>query len=311
MLSHYHADVNADDENNSHAAMLRMIGFNKRVLEVGCASGHMSEMLSAQGCAVVGIEIDAAVVEPALPWLERVVVGNIEDEALWDELDGELFDAVLFGDVLEHLKDPLRALRNSVRHLQPSGMIVLSVPNIAHVDVKIALTKGTFPYSETGLLDRTHVVFFTKESLLKLIRDAGLVATEISRVTVPVFGTEVGVKKDDVDDDVLTALLRERDSETYQFVVKAVPDNGARSLAGLEDHLVELTDQLTDQTRCNEALAVELEVLNAKLRALELERENDARVIARLTHQTAIVKRVLPTPLRRLVRKLLSPREGS
>ena len=311
MLSHYHADVNADDENNSHAAMLRMIGFNKRVLEVGCASGHMSEMLSAQGCAVVGIEIDAAVVEPAQPWLERVVVGNIEDEALWDELDGELFDAVLFGDVLEHLKDPLGALRNSVRHLQPSGMIVLSVPNIAHVDVKIALTKGTFPYSETGLLDRTHVVFFTKESLLKLIRDAGLVATEISRVTVPVFGTEVGVKKDDVDDDVLTALLRERDSETYQFVVKAVPDNGTRSLAGLEDHLVELTDQLTDQTRRNEALAVELEVLNAKLRALELERENDARVIARLTHQTAIVKRFLPTPLRRLVRRLLSPREGS
>ena len=311
MLSHYHTAVNADDENNSHAAMLRMIGFNKRVLEAGCASGHMSEKLSAQGCAVVGIEIDAAVVEPALPWLERVVVGNIEDDSLWDELDGELFDAVLFGDVLEHLKDPLGALRNAVRHLEPSGMIVLSVPNIAHADVKIALPKGTFPYGETGLLDRTHVVFFTKESLLKLIRDAGLVATEIFRVTVPVFGTEVGVKKGDVDQDVLAALLRERDSETYQFVVKAVPDNGTRSLAGLEDHLVELTDQLTDQTRRNEALAVELEVLDAKLRALELKREDDARVIARLSHETAIVKRFLPTPLRRLVRKLLRPREGS
>ncbi len=311
MLSHYHTEVNADDENNSHAAMLRMIGFNKRVLEAGCASGHVSEMLHAQGCTVVGIEIDAAGLDPALPWLERVVVGNIEDGALWDELDGELFDAVLFGDVLEHLKDPLGALRSSVRHLEPSGMIVISVPNIAHADVKIALAKGTFPYGETGLLDRTHVVFFTKESLLELIRTAGLVATEISRVTVPVFGTEIGVKEGDVGEDVLAALLLERDSETYQFVVKAVPDNGAHSLTGLEDQLVELTDQLTDQTRRNETLTVEMGALGAKLRALELQHENDARIIARLSHQTAMVKCLLPSPLRRLVRRLLSPREGS
>ena len=307
MLSHYHTSVNPDDPNNSHAMMLRMIGFNKRVLEAGCASGHLSEKLHAQGCAVVGIEIDPDVVEPARPWLERVVIGNIEDDALWKELDGELFDAVLFGDVLEHLKNPLEALRNAVRHLESSGMIVMSVPNIAHADVKIALTKGTFPYSDTGLLDRTHVVFFTKESLLALIREAGLVATEISRVTVPVFGTEIGVTKDDVDDDVLAALLRERDSETYQFIVKAVPDNGTHSLAELHGRLVALSDQLTELTRRSDALAIELENRNAQLHELTLEHENDLRIIARLTRQTNLVKRLLPAPLRQLVRKLLRP----
>src|ERR1039458_7829257 len=157
MLSHYHADINPDDDNNSHVAMLSMIGFNKRVLEAGCASGHVSEMLHAQGCSVVGVEIDSTVIQPALQWLERAVVGDFDDKKLWIELEGEFFDAILFGDVLEHLKDPLVALRESAKHLGPAGMVVISVPNIAHADVKLALIKGTFPYGETGLLDRTHI----------------------------------------------------------------------------------------------------------------------------------------------------------
>jgi len=78
-------------------------------------------MLSAQGCSVVGIEIDAAVVEPATQWLERVIIGNFDDQKLWKELKGELFDAILFGDVLEHLKDPLTTLRESAKHLRLPG----------------------------------------------------------------------------------------------------------------------------------------------------------------------------------------------
>src|SRR5271154_4246139 len=233
MLSHYHTNFDVENDNNSHAAMLRMVGFNKRVLEAGCASGHVSEKLNAQGCTVVGIEIDASVVEPAKKWLERVIVGNFDDASLWRELEGELFDAILFGDVLEHLKDPLATLRESLRFLAPSGIVVISVPNIAHADVKIALINGQFPYSDDGLLDRTHISFFTKESLLKLVKDAGLVEVEIVRVTLPVFHTEIGVEKGDVDDQVLEAILVERESETYQFVIKAVRDNGDRSLEAL------------------------------------------------------------------------------
>ena len=58
MLSHYHAEIDPDEENNSHTTMLRMVGYNKRVLETGCASGHMSALLKAQGCTVVGMEVD-------------------------------------------------------------------------------------------------------------------------------------------------------------------------------------------------------------------------------------------------------------
>jgi 2-polyprenyl-3-methyl-5-hydroxy-6-metoxy-1,4-benzoquinol methylase len=308
MLSHYHADINPDDDNNSHVAMLRMIGFNKRVLEAGCASGHMSEMLHAQGCSVVGVEIDATVVQPATQWLERVIVGDFDDGKLWIDLEGEFFDAILFGDVLEHLKDPLTALRESAKHLHPSGMVVISVPNIAHADVKLALIQGAFPYSESGLLDKTHIYFFTKEGLMDLVKEAGLITTEIRRVTVPVFGTEIGVQPSEVSDEILAAILEDRESETYQFIIKAVRDDGTRSLEELPRQLVELTDHLRDETRRYEALQTKYEGLAAEFEALRAAHAADQLDLAHLRHQTDLVKRFIPRPLVNLFRKRINER---
>jgi O-antigen biosynthesis protein len=302
MFSHYHTDFDVENDNNSHAAMLRMVGFNKRVLEAGCASGHVSEKLNAQDCQVVGIEIDASVIEPATQWLERAIVGSFDDGALWAELEGELFDVILFGDVLEHLKDPLTTLRQSVKHLSPSGVVIISVPNIAHADVKIALINGTFPYSDDGLLDRTHISFFTKEGLLKLIREAGLAVVEFVRVTVPVLQTELGVEKGDVSDEVLEAVLKDREAETYQFVVKCVRDDGARSVEALSTDLIELKDQLLDATLHNQDLEMKLAILEGKVEALEIQREADMKDLAHYRHQTDVVKRFVPAALLRFIR---------
>ena len=296
MLSHYHTAIDPGGENNSHASMLRMVGFNKRVLETGCASGHVSEQLRAQGCQVIGVEVDARVAEAATPWLERLVVGDVESDALWGQLDGDSFDAILFGDVLEHLKDPLGALRSAVKHLRPSGVVVISVPNIAHADVKLALMRGSFPYSESGLLDKTHIHFLTKESLLDLLREAGLVAVELQRVTVPVFATEIGVDRGDISDEVLEALTEDRESLTYQFVVKAVRDDGARALDELSTDMIALTDQLVDARKS-------IEVLSQELAVLQGQHDWDEKEIARLLRQTNAVKRLIPGPLRRLLGK--------
>jgi 2-polyprenyl-3-methyl-5-hydroxy-6-metoxy-1,4-benzoquinol methylase len=306
MLSHYHASFDVDDENNSHAVMLRMVGSNKRVLEAGCASGHVSEQLSAQGCRVVGVEIDPTVVEPALPWLERVVIGDFEGDTVWPQLEGELFDAVLFGDVLEHLKDPLTTLRESLNHLSPSGVVVISIPNIAHADVKLALINGTFPYSESGLLDRTHISFFTKDSLVQLVKDAGLAVVEFCRVTAAVFQTELGVSPDDVDGAVLDAVLADRESETYQFVLKAVRDDGTHALATLSADVVALTDRLHEEAKRNELLSAEVIELALKIEALEVQRLSDAKDLAHYRRQTDAVKRLLPTSLVQMIRRALS-----
>jgi 2-polyprenyl-3-methyl-5-hydroxy-6-metoxy-1,4-benzoquinol methylase len=306
MLSHYHASFDVDDENNSHAVMLRMVGFNKRVLEAGCASGHVSEQLNAQGCRVVGVEIDPTVVDPALPWLERVVIGDFEGDTAWSQLDGEIFDAVLFGDVLEHLRDPLTTLRESVTHLSPSGIVVISIPNVAHADVKLALLNGTFPYSESGLLDRTHVTFFTKESLLQLVKEAGLAVVELCRVTAAVFHTEIAVEREGVDDIVLGAVLADRESETYQFVLKAVRDDGTHALATLSDDVVELTDRLYEGSKRNEVLEAQVVELTLKVEALDIQRISDAKDLDHYRRQTDAVKRLLPTSLLRLLRRGLS-----
>jgi SAM-dependent methyltransferase len=265
----------------------------------------VSEFLNSQGCSVVGVELDSTVVQPALQWLERVIVGNIDDNELWDELSGESFDAILFGDVLEHLKDPLNSLRNSVKYLRPSGYVVVSVPNIAHADVKIALMNGTFPYRESGLLDRTHIHFFTKESLLELMRDAGLVVTELYRVTVPVFDTELAAPRGSVDERVLEAILNDRESETYQFVIKAVRDDGERALEKLSSDVIELTDQLHDETRRCAAVTARLDALEVELIAARAQREVDSRELTRLQRRTDVVKRFLPEPLLRLLRRRL------
>ncbi len=305
MLSHYHATFDPEDENNSHAAMLRLVGYNKRVLEVGCASGHVSARLHERGCRVVGVEIDADVVEPARQWTERVVTGDVAGDTVWEALNGERFDVLLLGDVLEHLLTPLETLRRAVRLLEPSGSVVISVPNITHADVKVALLNGKFPYSDSGLLDATHVHFFTKESLVELVHHAGLVIVDLIRVTAPVFSTEIGVNSNDVSTEVLNALAAERESETYQFVVKAVLDNGARSLAHLSTQVVELTDQLFDNSVALTAITSEHAALRREFADLTTAYEANRNDLDRLLRQRAFVKRLLPRFVLTLERRLL------
>jgi 2-polyprenyl-3-methyl-5-hydroxy-6-metoxy-1,4-benzoquinol methylase len=243
----YEVPVDPDAENNPHAFVLDLVGYNKRVLEVGCANGYITKVLAERGCTVVGIELDAEAAAVAEKWAERVVVGDLDGRTLWEELDGEQFDAITFGDVLEHLRDPLAALRSAVRYLKPSGIVAISVPNVAHGDVRMALLQGKFPYSPWGLLDHTHVRFFTKESLRAMVKEAGLVTVETRRKVVPLFQTELDLSRESIDPATVGSILEDPEAETYQFVIKAVLDNGTHTLATLADRLTELSDQAHDE----------------------------------------------------------------
>src|SRR5581483_4673632 len=205
---------------SSHAATLDIVGYNKRVLEVGCATGYFTKALTDRGCKVVAIEVDPDAAAIAEKWAERVVVGDLDAGTLWRDLDGEQFDAITFGDVLEHLRDPLATIRSAVQLLRASGIVAISVPNIAHGDVRIALLQGEFPYHETGLLDRTHVQFFTKRNLENLVKEAGLVLVETRRVVKPLFQTEIEVERQHVAQSIVNMILEDPEAETYQFVVK-------------------------------------------------------------------------------------------
>lgn len=269
----YWAPVDPNAPNNSHAYALEMIGSNKRVLELGPAAGAFTRALTDQGCRVVGIELDPDAAAAVEPIAERVIVGDLSDPAVVaSAIDDERFDVVVGGDVLEHLRDPLTVLRACRAALKPGGYVVLSLPNIAHADVKLQLLAGRFPYRETGLLDRTHLRFFTLETIHELLRDAGLLPVDLRRVIVPVFATEQAVDPDSVAPAVLEQAVADEESETYQFVVQAVVHDGDAEIANLAQRAVALqTDLARERTRAEaleEALAAaqgELDDLRPRL----------------------------------------------
>src|SRR3954454_17965195 len=110
-VSKYDTDVDPAS-NTSHAPMLRLVGGNKTVLDVGCATGYLARALRENGCKVSGVEYDPAAAAEAAPALEKLVVGDLEQLDLVEEFAGEVFDVIVFGDVLEHLRDPIPLLRS-------------------------------------------------------------------------------------------------------------------------------------------------------------------------------------------------------
>jgi 2-polyprenyl-3-methyl-5-hydroxy-6-metoxy-1,4-benzoquinol methylase len=315
----YDTQIDPNAENNSHAYALSMVGYNKSVLEVGCATGYFSEALVDRGCNVTGIELDPDAAKIAEKWLDRVVVGDLDAGEVWDSIADESFDAVVFGDVLEHLRDPLSALRAAVRKMKPSGVVVTSIPNIAHGDVRIALLNGAFEYRETGLLDRTHVRFFTIETVRELLRDAGLIVVDTKRVIMPLFHSEMDVKRSDIPQAVLDELLSDPESESYQFVMKSVRDNGTRTLSELANKVSELTDRVHHEVvrtallragrlENTDEMARYIEALEGHVSGLDhnIEVLNESLTASELRYQAVLGMRTvqLGAPIRWLYRKI-------
>jgi len=156
----------------SHRLILAEVRDGARVLDVGCATGYLAAELAARRCEVVGIEPDPDSAAQAERSCERVVVGSFESAEDRAQIPGT-FDFVIFGDVLEHLVDPWEALRASRALLSAGGAVVVSLPNVAAWPVRLGLLAGHFEYANVGLLDRTHLRFFTRRTARELAGRAG------------------------------------------------------------------------------------------------------------------------------------------
>ena len=256
--SKYDIEVDLNREGTSHRLMVDFIGANKTVLDVGCSSGYLSKVLQAAGNRVSGVEFDPEAAAIAAPVLEKVVVADLEKTDLAEAFAGDTFEVIVFGDVLEHLRDPLSTLRQARRLLAPQGYIVISIPNIAHGDVRMSLLLGRFEYRNLGLLDNTHVHFVTRATLRELLRDAGFVATDVQVTHAPLFGTELGVRPEEVPDDVRELIAADPDSTTYQFVLTAVRDDAAHLQEGVAWDLAEARREVAE-LREQRDLAVRLQ----------------------------------------------------
>lgn len=155
----------------------------RAVLDVGCARGATARVLRERGVAtVVGIEPDAADAAEASKTCDRVLACTLEDVP--EEFPGA-FDAVLFGDVLEHLADPSAALARVKPWLAPRGVVVASVPNVGHWSIVSDLLAGRFDYVPYSLLSGTHVRLFTRSTLMGLFEATGYVVLDVEGVSMP------------------------------------------------------------------------------------------------------------------------------
>lgn len=172
------------DPYSSHAVILSRLGEGRgrRALDVGAADGFLAELLTRQGWQVTALERDPAQAAKARGRCHEVIVADLDQAA--PRLEGS-FDAIVYGDVLEHLNDPLPVLVALDRALAADGRVIVSVPNVAHLWVRFSLALGRWDYADRGILDRTHLRFFTKRSFAALLRDAGLSVEELVATPVP------------------------------------------------------------------------------------------------------------------------------
>lgn len=176
MADVYDYPAGFDDPGNKNAWFGRIIGEGKRVLEVGCATGYVGEhLVQQQNCRVHGIEYVDEMAERARGrgCYAQVLTGDIQDPRTVAALEPGGFDFVLFGDVLEHLTAPEKALRNVAPLLTPGGHVLICVPSIIHWSLRWKILRGQFEYTDTGPLDRTHVHFFTPKTARDLVRREG------------------------------------------------------------------------------------------------------------------------------------------
>jgi 2-polyprenyl-3-methyl-5-hydroxy-6-metoxy-1,4-benzoquinol methylase len=219
--SHYEVAIDLGNPNTSHSLVAGMVGRGKRVLDVGCWTGDLGRVLISRGCEVSGLEIDAEAAEKARADLETVVVADLETEPVSKHFPAGTFDAVVFADVLEHLSDPVGVLRDAATLLVPDGTIVVSIPNVTHGSVRLALLQGRWRYTSTGLLDATHIRFFNRAGVLEMFAEAGLVVNELSGSIADPLNVEVVVDADRLPPTVVEWVRHQRDALVYQFVVSA------------------------------------------------------------------------------------------
>jgi GT2 family glycosyltransferase/2-polyprenyl-3-methyl-5-hydroxy-6-metoxy-1,4-benzoquinol methylase/tetratricopeptide (TPR) repeat protein len=228
------------------------------VLDIGCGAGALGESLKRRGVKhVAGIEIDAHAAEKARQRLDEVQIGDVEEDGI--RFDRESFDAIICGDVLEHMRHPAKFLRRVRSWLKDGGVIIASIPNVQHHSVVRSLIRGNWTYESAGLLDEDHVHFFTRQDISQLFGDAGYLLDQVNVVPGTGYaewekqGKPVSFSLGDLQ-VTATSTQEAEDHFVYQFLVVARPHYPLSQRAsnrivlatrnGNED-LFELSDEFT------------------------------------------------------------------
>ena len=224
-MSNYSSSEFENDPNTPWYKALSNIPDGATVLDFGCSSGNFGEVLvKTKGCIVDGIEPYEADAKIAATKLRKVYTNNIEKEDT-DFLESD-YDVIYFGDVIEHLVEPVKVLKKIKKHLKNGGVIIFSIPNMAHMSVRLSLLKGNYKHGDTGLLDKTHLHFYDRDEITRVFAEAGF---NISKMDYVKRDIPRDVLKEELNKIGLTASRgfldssKSVDASAYQFVGVARP----------------------------------------------------------------------------------------
>jgi len=234
--------INLKNKNSSQSLTAELTGSNNLILEIGTSTGYLTKILRELGNRIIGVEIDEEAAEIAEEYCDLMIIGDIEEIDLDEYLGPSSIDVVIFGDVLEHLKNPSEVLEKIKKYIKHDGSIVVSIPNVCHGDVLLNLLKGDFRYTPVGLLDQTHLRFFGFKNVVDLLNDGGFLITEIHTTRIPVGSTELGRYLGDIHQELLRFIRNLPNSDVYQFVLRAKPSKNQKNDPIPEPDLNEIFD---------------------------------------------------------------------
>jgi 2-polyprenyl-3-methyl-5-hydroxy-6-metoxy-1,4-benzoquinol methylase len=252
MAKDYSIEIDLSVENSSYTKLVAMCGRDKKVLDVGCSSGHLSRALAERGCVVSGVDINGDAARRAAETCDRVVVGDLDLIELTREFEGAEFDVILFGDVLEHLKSPQKTLNAARELLAPGGFIGLSVPNIAHTSIRLMLLKGEFNYQDMGILDDTHLRFYTRKSLRDLVESCGYIVDHLDWTEYRIPEEQLREAFDPLCLNDISAIIEKfasPESVAFQYVIKAFPATEQAQVKRMSEEKVKAEQRVAELER--------------------------------------------------------------
>ncbi|MBN9576678.1 MAG: methyltransferase domain-containing protein [Alicycliphilus denitrificans] len=212
------------DERTSLSVLAGMVPEGASVLDLGCGSGALGQYLAqTRRCTSDGVTLSEAEAAHARPHYRSVEVADLEEADLPRMFAGRRYDAIVCADVLEHLRRPEQVLAACRELLTPEGRLLISVPNAGYSGLIAELLHGEFLYRDEGLLDRTHLRFFTRRSLTRFMAEQRWHIDTLDTIERALPESEFRIAFDRLPSAVARHLLAGPDALTYQFIGSARP----------------------------------------------------------------------------------------